>query len=253
MSPHLDYDEPVLGYHRIVAALAAGRAPVGATVADFGCGPGQILGQLAARRDDVRLVGIDGDHECLRRAAIRCPRADLAIADLSRAEAIRAGLDAAATGVEGIDVIVSSHALEHLSDPVAAMAQWADLLNPGGCLVIAVPNALQPIMLARALVRREKANDGHYYIWDRATFENFCRLAGFRILQRAVDYVPLVPVRVRQRIPGLATVERALVGLLPQFANSHIVVLEPVGARSAQDFGQETAGVALGVGGQLLG
>ncbi|MEL6984562.1 MAG: methyltransferase domain-containing protein [Actinomycetota bacterium] len=252
MSVHLDYDEPVLGYHRIVAALAADRAPAGATIADFGCGPGQILGELAARRDDVRLVGIDGDEECLRRAAERCPGAELARADLGSADAIRTGLDQSGLA-EGIDVIVSSHALEHLSDPVTAMAHWAELLNPGGCLVIAVPNALQPIMLARALVRREKANDGHYYIWDRATFENFCRLAGFRIMQRAVDYVPLVPVRVRRRIPGLAAFERALLGPFPQFANSHIVVLEPAQGTSAEDLGQEAAGVALGVGGQLLG
>jgi SAM-dependent methyltransferase len=259
MPVHLDYDEPVLGYHRIVAALAAERAPSGATVADFGCGPGQILGQLSALRDDVRLIGVDGDEECLRRAGRRCPRAELIQADLERPGTI--GSD---TGDgDGIDVIVSSHALEHLSDPVAAMAMWAELLNPKGCLVIAVPNALQPILLSRALVRRPQANDGHYYIWDRATFENFCRLAGFRTVQRAVDYVPLVPVRVRRRLPAVAALERVLVKPLPQFTNSHIVVLEPVGSErdgpetagtaSVQDLGQEAAGVTLGVGGQLLG
>lgn len=259
MPVHLDYDEPVLGYHHIVAALAAERAPAGATVADFGCGPGQILGQLSTLRDDVRLIGVDGDEECLRRAGLRCPRAEFVQADLNRPETI--AIDAGDGG--GIDVIVSSHALEHLADPVAAMAKWAELLTPGGCLVIAVPNALQPILLSRALVRRPQANDGHYYIWDRATFENFCRLAGFRIVQRAVDYVPLVPVRVRRRLPALATLERALVKPLPQFANSHIVVLEPLGSErdgpeptgtaSGQHLGQEAAGVTLGVGGQLLG
>ncbi len=225
MSVHLDYDEPVLGYHRTVASLAADRAGPGGSVADFGCGPGQILGQLAALRADLRLVGVDGDDECLRRAAQRCQAADLVLADLEAPDGAMLG--------GPFDVIVSSHALEHLADPVAALASWAKLLAPGGCLVIAVPNSLQPIMLARALVGRPKANEGHYYIWDRATFDNFCRLAGFSIVDRALDYVPLVPVRVRRRLPGLAGVERALLRPLPQFANSHIVVLEPAARHAA--------------------
>lgn len=226
MSVHLNYDEPVLGYHSIVARLAAERAPTGATVVDLGCGPGQILGELARQpeRDDLDLVGIDGDDECLRLAGRRCPRARLINADLEHPP------DRSLIGGP-IDVIVSSHALEHVADPAAVLAGWADLLTPDGCLVIAVPNSLQPIMLARALVRRPKANEGHYYIWDRATFENFCRLAGFRIVDQAVDYVPLVPVRVRRRAPMVAAVERALLQPLPQFSNSHIVVLEPSNER----------------------
>ncbi|MEM9561289.1 MAG: methyltransferase domain-containing protein [Actinomycetota bacterium] len=225
MSVHLDYDEPVLGYHRVVAALAADRAAPGGAVADFGCGPGQILGELAARRRDLRLVGVDGDDECLRRAGERCQIAELVLADLER--------PVRATVGGPFDVIVSSHALEHVADPVTALVSWSELLTDDGCLVIAVPNSLQPIMLARALVGRPKANEGHYYIWDRATFDNFCRLAGFRIVDRALDYVPLVPVRVRRRVPGLAGVERALLRPLPQFANSHIVVLEPDRRRAA--------------------
>jgi len=120
-----------------------------------------------------------------------------------------------------------------MADPVAALHRWAELVGPGGCLVIAVPNSLQPIMMARALVRRPWANEGHYFIWDRATFENFCRLAGFRIVERAIDYVPLVPVRVRRRFPPVAGLERGLLRPLPQFSNSHIVVLEPESAAIA--------------------
>lgn len=230
MPIHLDYDEPVLGYHEIVAALAAERAGPSATVADLGCGPGQLLGELARRRPDLELVGIDGDPECLRRAGLRCPAATLVEIDLERPTG---GL----VGPGTVDVVVSSHALEHLADPVAALRGWADLVRPDGCLIIAVPNSLQPIMMARALVRRPWANEGHYYIWDRATFENFCRLAGFRIVERSVDYVPLVPVRVRRRLPAIAAIERALLRPLPQFSNSHIVVLERTGSAAAAPAG----------------
>lgn len=246
MTRHLDYDEPVLGYHEVVAELAAGLLPavtgrrngetaeidgtpttqgraatVAPVVVDLGCGPGQVLSCLADHRPGVELVGVDGDPECLRRAAERCPTATFVRGDISD--------PAPALGpfAGRVDLVLSSHSLEHLPDPVQAMARWRRCLAPGGRLVVAVPNSLQPLMLARAVARRPKANDGHYYIWDRAHFENFCRLAGFRIVERAVDYVPLVPVRTRRRFPAIAGVERALLGPLPHFSNSHIVVLEP--------------------------
>lgn len=221
MTRHLEYDEPVLRYHRIVAAMAADVAPPGAAAADFGCGPGQILAELSELRPDVGLVGVDGDPECLRRAGLRCPSMMVVKGDIGH-------LGEDDFGQRRFDVIMSSHSLEHLSDPVGAMSRWSRLLAPGGKLVVAVPNAVQPLLLARALVRRPKANQGHYYIWDRATFENFCRLAGFEILVTAQDYVPLAPVRIRKRIPAIAGVERALLGPLPQFSNSHIVMLEPI-------------------------
>ena len=245
MTRHLDYDEPILGYHEVVAELAAsllptpdrrpaaygpvlpealGGPPASGSrprVVDLGCGPGQILGELADRRPDATLVGVDGDPECLRRAAARCPDAALVEADISDP-------GPALVGRHGpFDLVLSSHSLEHLPDPVAALGAWRGLLRPGGRLVVAVPNVLQPLMMARALVRRPKANDGHYYVWDRAHFENFCRLAGFGITERALDYVPLVPVRTRRRFPAIAGIERALLGPLPHFSNSHIVVLEP--------------------------
>lgn len=225
-SPHLQYDEPVLRYHRIVAELAAEAAPIGGRVLDVGCGPGQILGQLQALRDDLELVGIDGDEECLRRAARRCPTATLVQGDL---ETPGPGLGPAEDAGRRFDVVVSSHSLEHLADPVGALAHWRAVLAAEGKLVVAVPNSLQPLLMARAVFRRPKANDGHYYIWDRATFENFCRLAGFRIIDRRQDYVPLTTVRLRERLPAIAGLERALLGPLPQFSNSHIVVLQPGG------------------------
>jgi SAM-dependent methyltransferase len=217
---HLDYDEPVLGYHRIVAAIAAELAPFGGRVLDLGCGPGQILGLLADQRSDVNLVGVDGDDECLRLSKQRCQGANLVQDDIECPVSDD-------LWDEPFDVIVSSHSLEHIADPVGALGRWREMLTDGGHLVLAVPNSLQPLLLAGALIGKPKANQGHYYIWDRATFENFCRLAGFRIVRSTQDYVPLTTVRVRSRIPSIAKAERALLKVAPQFSNSHIVVLQP--------------------------
>ena len=88
---HLEYDEPVLRYHEIVAEVAAGIADPRATVLDLGCGPGQILGELSERRDDLQLCGIDGDEECLARAKSRAPSAELLIDDIAHEVRYREG------------------------------------------------------------------------------------------------------------------------------------------------------------------
>ncbi|MEM7341935.1 MAG: class I SAM-dependent methyltransferase, partial [Actinomycetota bacterium] len=179
---HLDYDEPVLGYHRIVAAQVAAVAPVGGRVADLGCGPGQVLAELRRLRPDLKLVAVDDDPQCLRLAEARTATAEPVRADITQVTDDLIGRP---------DVIVSCHSLEHLPDPVGALGQWSRLLSAEGRLVVAVPNAHQPLMLARSLFRRPKANEGHYYIWDRATFDTFCRLTGMAVEARSVDYVPL--------------------------------------------------------------
>ena len=40
------------------------------------------------------------------------------------------------------DVLIFSHVLEHLREPDAVLAQFSQLLNPGGGVLIAVPNIL---------------------------------------------------------------------------------------------------------------
>ncbi|MBK8166433.1 MAG: class I SAM-dependent methyltransferase [bacterium] len=38
------------------------------------------------------------------------------------------------------DFVLSSHCLEHLANPLAAMAEWVRVLRPGGCLGLVVPH-----------------------------------------------------------------------------------------------------------------
>jgi 2-polyprenyl-3-methyl-5-hydroxy-6-metoxy-1,4-benzoquinol methylase len=40
------------------------------------------------------------------------------------------------------DAVIFSHVLEHLRDPASILEKFAKLLLPGGCAIIAVPNAL---------------------------------------------------------------------------------------------------------------
>lgn len=42
--------------------------------------------------------------------------------------------------LESYDAVHSSHCLEHMHDPVAALAQWWSLVKPGGFLILVVPD-----------------------------------------------------------------------------------------------------------------
>jgi SAM-dependent methyltransferase len=41
---------------------------------------------------------------------------------------------------DSLDYVYSSHCLEHLTDPVAALRRWSDVVKPGGYLYVAVPD-----------------------------------------------------------------------------------------------------------------
>jgi len=185
---HLEYDQPVLRYHEIVAQVVADVTPPNGSVLDVGCGLGQTLEQVRLARSDISLFGVDGDEVCLEATQSRVPTCSVKLGDIS--------------AVSDVDF--------------------------AGRLLVAVPNIIQPIFLGRALVRRDKTQEGHYYAWDKATFENFCRLAGFEIEASLTDYVPLTNVRLRQRFPQIAKVERSLTSVVPQLTNSHITILRPL-------------------------
>jgi demethylmenaquinone methyltransferase/2-methoxy-6-polyprenyl-1,4-benzoquinol methylase len=54
-----------------------------------------------------------------------------------RARLIAGDLDQA-PGEGGYDIVLAAHLLEHLADPAAALARMANLLKPGGVLILSV-------------------------------------------------------------------------------------------------------------------
>lgn len=44
-------------------------------------------------------------------------------------------------GKASLDFVASSHCLEHLANPVNALARWLEVLKPGGFAVVSVPDA----------------------------------------------------------------------------------------------------------------
>ncbi|GIJ11628.1 class I SAM-dependent methyltransferase [Micromonospora andamanensis] len=120
------------GLYRRVAEDVAAVAPESATILDVGTGPGRLLHELADRRPDVTLTGVDPSPHMIqvaeRTATSRSlgHRVRFQIADVANLPHPDGS----------VDVLVSTLSLHHWPDLPAAATQLARVLRPGGHLMI---------------------------------------------------------------------------------------------------------------------
>src|SRR5687768_16219568 len=114
------------GAYRRLAADVAGAASDGGAVLDVGTGPGVLLVELAARRPDLRLPGVDRSADMIAAAARN-------LRHLGDRASARVG-DVASLPFpdRSFDLIVSSLSLHHWEHPEAAVPELARILRPGG-------------------------------------------------------------------------------------------------------------------------
>ncbi|MDP9293406.1 MAG: class I SAM-dependent methyltransferase, partial [Actinomycetota bacterium] len=148
---------------RLLAAIE--RHGTRGRMLEVGCGHGLLLDEARAR--DWQVAGLE-------------------IADASRAHARDAlGLDVRAATLDevdpasggGLQAIVMSDVLEHLDDPVAALARCAQLLAPGGIACIVTPD---PASLTARLAGRRWWGylRSHAYLVPHSTLRELLRAAG---------------------------------------------------------------------------
>ncbi|MFL5883907.1 MAG: methyltransferase domain-containing protein [Thermoleophilaceae bacterium] len=111
--------------------LARDYVKPGDSVLDAGCGHGEITSIVAERAG--RAMGVDYDAEAIRLARDRFPQLEFERGDLARWRTD-----------ERFDVILHTHVLEHLPEPVAALRNLGEHLKPGGKLVVEVPLLVRP-------------------------------------------------------------------------------------------------------------
>lgn len=118
---------PRLRVRRLLEELA--REEVG-SVADLGCGGGELLAEAAAWKPSLRLCGVDASAAQLSENRGRHPSRDWLEADLERPAAVPPALAGA------FDAVICSEVLEHVERPLELLANARTLARPGGRLLL---------------------------------------------------------------------------------------------------------------------
>lgn len=98
-----------------------------AQVLDVGCGPGTITVGLARRVPDGAVIGIDADAGIVEEARSLCEASEQTNVACEVGDVYRLAFDDAA-----FDVVHAHQVLQHLADPVAAMAEMRRVCKPDG-------------------------------------------------------------------------------------------------------------------------
>jgi len=96
-------------------------------ILDFGCGTGW-LSEMLAKFGPV--TGVDLAESAIATARARCPQGTFFAGDIFKMS----------LPTEHFDVVVSQEVIAHVPDQVAYIERAADVLKPGGHLIITTPN-----------------------------------------------------------------------------------------------------------------
>jgi ubiquinone/menaquinone biosynthesis C-methylase UbiE len=116
----------VRGLYRRIADDLVEAVPEGADVLDVGTGPGVLLVELAGRRPDVKLTGVDLSADMVAAA-------ERNVGKFGQRVSARVGdvVDLPFPD-DSFDVVVTSLSMHHWDHPAAAVPELARVLRPGG-------------------------------------------------------------------------------------------------------------------------
>jgi len=154
------------------AGFPAGAQPP-ARVLDIGCGDGALLAELAERRTDWRLAGIELAERAARLAAARCPKAEIRAYDG----------ETLPYGEREFDLAILSHVLEHVPDPLGLLREAARVARK---VIVEVP--LEANVSARRMAKRGIAREvGHIQRLSRRSVAALAAAAGLRVVAEISD------------------------------------------------------------------
>lgn len=152
---------------------------------EVGCGDGWMLGALRDR--GWRVVGSERSTDGARTAA-----------STNGIPMFVGGLDA--LGVSRFNLVILFQVLEHLGDPLSTLQKSADLLEPGGIMVVAVPNAgsWQARVFGRSWFHLDVPRHLHHFSPD--TLGRAFQQVGLRVIRTRVVSPEHDPYGVLQSI-----------------------------------------------------
>jgi 2-polyprenyl-3-methyl-5-hydroxy-6-metoxy-1,4-benzoquinol methylase len=145
-----------------------------ALVCDIGCGNGGLLRRLAAA--GYQVAGMDPDADACR--TTRAQGFDVA---QGTAEQLPEQL-----GRDSFDVVTMMHVLEHVLEPVTAVANIAELLKSGGRFVVETPNNACVGLREAGVTWRWLDVPRHLNFFTAESLKAVCRRAGLEI--EAVEF-----------------------------------------------------------------
>jgi ubiquinone/menaquinone biosynthesis C-methylase UbiE len=116
------------GMYRRVADDVAAAVPTGGTVLDAGCGSGRLVMEIAKRRPDLQVHGIDLEQGMVDVASRHAERAGVA----DRVRFTVADLADLPLPDGSIDMVVSTASLHHWTDVGAVIGSLDRVLRPSG-------------------------------------------------------------------------------------------------------------------------
>ncbi len=114
------------GMYRRVAEDVAAAAPTGGVVLDAGCGSGRLAVEIARRRPDLRVRGVDIERGMVEVATRRTERENAS----DRVEFTVADLADLPLPDGSVDMVVSTASLHHWADVRAVIASLDRVLRP---------------------------------------------------------------------------------------------------------------------------
>lgn len=157
----------------------------GGRVLDVGSSSGYLAQPLVGRGNIV--VGLELDPEAARAAEAFCEQ--VLVGDVETMELpFEPG---------SFDVVLLGDVIEHLRDPVAALARLRPLLRPEGRLVLSTPNVANWAIRLSLLAGRWRYTDrgildrSHTHLFTRSTLAETIERAGYRLVR--IDYTVPVP------------------------------------------------------------
>jgi SAM-dependent methyltransferase len=158
-----------------IAMLLTRAGVVPGRVLELGCGTGAVISECQRRELGQRFTAIDFSADAIAHLK----------AHGSGIECIRADINDPSVRIEGhFDVVILSHVLEHLEDPLTllrSLRQRIDFTH----LIAEVPLEDLLASRAKALLRDRLRNlAGHVQFYTPGSFHDLLRRGGFKILDR---------------------------------------------------------------------
>lgn len=124
-----------------------GLLPSGARVLEIGAGTGSVSAQLLSLRSDIRqLIVTEYTQSRVRRLRDRLSDPRVVVAEMDAEDPD--------PGIGRFDAVIMIALIEHLVDPLGAMQQIRQWIEPGGFVFIETPNFARYVQRSQALLGR---------------------------------------------------------------------------------------------------